>query len=237
MAVNVDTVYQRVLTLANKEQRGYITPQEFNLLANQAQMDIFEQYFYDINQFGRLPGNNTEYSDMLNILEEKISEFESSKDISYNETHGFYNISGNIGKLYRIGSIIYNHNGEDVICEQVNNKDISVINKSPLLKPESRRPVYVLKKGRAYIYPDIIKDTITVNYIREPEKVVWTYNPTVTTPLYDPFQPGAQDFELHPSEETDLVNKILILVGISMKNDLYQIGTREDIKDVQQEKR
>ena len=31
MAVNIDTVYQRVLAIANKEQRGYITPQEFNL--------------------------------------------------------------------------------------------------------------------------------------------------------------------------------------------------------------
>ena len=50
MAVNIDTVYQRVLAFANKEQRGYVTPQEFNLFANQAQMDIFEQYFYDINQ-------------------------------------------------------------------------------------------------------------------------------------------------------------------------------------------
>ena len=51
MAVSIDTVYQRVLAIANKEQRGYITPQEFNLFANQAQMDIFEQYFYDLNQF------------------------------------------------------------------------------------------------------------------------------------------------------------------------------------------
>ena len=46
--VNIDTVYQRVLAIANKEQRGYITPQEYNLYANQAQMDIFEQYFYDL---------------------------------------------------------------------------------------------------------------------------------------------------------------------------------------------
>jgi hypothetical protein len=45
--VSIDTVYQRVLSIANKEQRGYITPQEYNLLANQAQMMIFEQYFYD----------------------------------------------------------------------------------------------------------------------------------------------------------------------------------------------
>ena len=32
--VNIDTIYQRVLATANKEQRGYITPQEFNLFAN-----------------------------------------------------------------------------------------------------------------------------------------------------------------------------------------------------------
>ena len=47
MAVSVDTVYQRVLAIANKEQKGYITPQEYNLLANQAQMQIFESYFFD----------------------------------------------------------------------------------------------------------------------------------------------------------------------------------------------
>ena len=74
--ISIDNVYQKVLAFANKEQRGYITPQEFNILANQAQMDLFEQYFYDINQFSRIHGNDTEYSDMLNILEEKISFFD-----------------------------------------------------------------------------------------------------------------------------------------------------------------
>ena len=44
--ISIDTEYQRVLAIANKEQRGYITPQEYNLLANQAQMQIFESYFY-----------------------------------------------------------------------------------------------------------------------------------------------------------------------------------------------
>ena len=73
MAVSIDTVYQKVLGILNKEQRGYVTAQEFNLFANQAQLDLFEQYFYDINQFGRMHGNDTEYSDMLNILNEKIN--------------------------------------------------------------------------------------------------------------------------------------------------------------------
>ena len=68
--VSIDTVYQRVLALANKEQRGYITPQEFNLYANQAQMDIFEQYFYDLNQYKRIPGNDSEFYDMIDLIEE-----------------------------------------------------------------------------------------------------------------------------------------------------------------------
>ena len=48
MAVNVDTVYQTVLAIANKEQRGYLTPEEFNSLAEQVQLEIFEKYFEDL---------------------------------------------------------------------------------------------------------------------------------------------------------------------------------------------
>ena len=75
MAISVNNVYQKVLAIANKEQRGYITPQEFNLFADLAQKEIFEQYFYDINQMQRAPGNSTEFSDQLYILEEKIAPF------------------------------------------------------------------------------------------------------------------------------------------------------------------
>tara|TARA_R100001460_G_scaffold45053_2_gene82057 strand:- start:11230 stop:12426 length:1197 start_codon:yes stop_codon:yes gene_type:complete len=91
MAISIDTVYQRVLAIANKEQRGYITPQEFNLFANQAQLEIFEQYFYDINQFSRTHGNDTEYSDMLEGLDEKISIFKRNQTtlLSTTNTPGY----------------------------------------------------------------------------------------------------------------------------------------------------
>ena len=45
MAINVNTVYQTVLLILNKEQRGYITPTEFNSLGTQVQLEIFEKYF------------------------------------------------------------------------------------------------------------------------------------------------------------------------------------------------
>ena len=73
MAVNVNTVYQRVLAITNKEQRGYITSQEFNTFANQVQLDILEQYFYDLNQFSRGNLRSEEYADMTKYLEQKIN--------------------------------------------------------------------------------------------------------------------------------------------------------------------
>ena len=119
MAVSVDTVYQRVLAILNKEQRGYVTPQEFNLFANQAQMDIFEQYFYDINQFGRLHGNDTEYSDMLNILNEKINIFEKNGSMTYSN-----NYWSEPSDLYRMGTIIYNN----IEAERINANEYLYIN-------------------------------------------------------------------------------------------------------------
>ena len=75
MAVSINKVYQKVLALANKEQRGYITPQEFNLFADHAQMEIFEQYFYDIDQFERNPS-----SDMDDLLKQKTQIFKKFQE-------------------------------------------------------------------------------------------------------------------------------------------------------------
>ena len=71
--VNINTVYQKVLAIANKEKRGYITPQEFNLFADQAQKEIFEQYFYYLYQFKIVPSiNETIYADTVDILQEGV---------------------------------------------------------------------------------------------------------------------------------------------------------------------
>ena len=55
MAINVDTVYKTVLLILNKEQRGYVTPDEFNKIGTQVQLEIFEKYFEDLNQQLRVP--------------------------------------------------------------------------------------------------------------------------------------------------------------------------------------
>ena len=260
MSVSIDTVYQRVLSILNKEQRGYVTPQEFNLFANQAQMDLFEQYFYDINQFGRMPGNSTEYSDMLSILEEKIALFETMQDLTYDTNNEIFPLPSN---LYRIGSVIYTNTTtkdllpsptqlanfpvadpkvyrqtitEDIEAEKINAKDYLYINSSPLTKPKNTRPIYIANQNGIKVYGDSEKVAdVKVNFIRKPAKVEWAYQIVYGESLYD--ATNAVNFELHPSEETELVIKILELAGISTRElQVYQIAAGEEVKNTQEEK-
>ena len=236
MAVNIDTVYQRVLTIANKEQRGYITPQEFNILANQAQMDIFEQYFYDLNSFSRIPGNDTTYSDMVDMLNEKIDIFERYRQaITDLSAAGV----GTWAAYYRMGEVYYKCASLDqwVEIEKINQNQIHHIQNSPLTAPTLTRPCYVqLTELTFQTYPTITVETdIKCNYIARPAAVNWNYTLVNSYPLYN--ATNSLSFELHASEETELVIKILALAGITLNDpNLYQMAAGEDAKSEQQEK-
>ena len=74
MAINVNTVYKTVLLVLNQQQRGYMTPDEFNKTATQVQLNIFENYIEELNQQYRVPQNDTEYSNRVENLEKRIRE-------------------------------------------------------------------------------------------------------------------------------------------------------------------
>jgi len=237
--VNIDTVYQRVLVLANKEQRGYITPQEFNLFANQAQMDIFEQYFYDLNQFRRLPGNDTVYGDTVDILEDKIDIFREtlgSSEIATLEQQGVgYVLPSGIYRMeqVRIGP---------TQCEKLTAKEYNNVRFSPLTKPTPLRPIYTVRGGNVILvndgsYVDFTETNVNMYYIRKPVNARWSYVVVGEKALVNNNASDYKDFELHPSEEVNLVIKILGLAGITLKDPtLYQAATMEDNKNIQQEK-
>ena len=45
----INEVRNAVMAVINKNNYGYISPSDFNLFAEQAQLDIFEDYFYLYN--------------------------------------------------------------------------------------------------------------------------------------------------------------------------------------------
>jgi hypothetical protein len=74
----INEVRNTVLAIANKNNYGYISPQDFNLYCAQAQMDMFENYFYSYNnqlvkENKRLSG--TGYADISKGLLEVIDTF------------------------------------------------------------------------------------------------------------------------------------------------------------------
>tara|TARA_R110001583_G_scaffold92025_1_gene234319 strand:+ start:308 stop:988 length:681 start_codon:yes stop_codon:yes gene_type:complete len=225
MAVSIDNVYQKVLAIANKEQRGYLTPQEFNLFADQVQMEIFEQYFYDINQFNRAPGNNTEYADMLDLLEEKIAIFKNIKLLYYQSP--YYQKPR---ELYRLGTLETGY-GE---IEQITHKEYLKIKLSPLAKPTLKRSVFIDMPRGYRVYPTFTKN-VHCHYIRKPVEAKWGYNIIGGNALYDSTM--SEDFQLHASEEQNLITKILALAGITLnKPGLVQIAENSDVKNIQLKK-
>ena len=225
--VNIDTVYQRVLALANKEQRGYITPQEFNLFANQAQMDIFEQYFYDRAQFGRVPGNKTMYADPIDILEEKIEIFKKVETAT--STNGVFVLPKDLYRLARVSNI-----NNNVTIEKLTHQKAATASNSPLTAPTLSRPVYYMQGSLIVVIPNTIEN-INIDYIKIPTPAEWNGFDAGANQLYN--ETNSVNFELHVSEEPNLVLNILKLAGIAMKDaSLYQLGAAEEAKDIQQEK-
>jgi hypothetical protein len=78
MAINVDTVYRTVLLIMNKEQRGYLTPEEFNKIGGQVQLEIFNSYFEELNQQLRTIENDSEYANRVKTIEHKLEYFKQS---------------------------------------------------------------------------------------------------------------------------------------------------------------
>ena len=240
MSVNVNSVYQRVQSIANKEQRGYITPIEFNRFANQVQLEIFEQYFYDLGQFMRGRGNDTRHADPVDSVEEKISLFEvfgtSVTDVGGDGLDELILPTN----LYRLSTVLLSQ----IECEKVSIKKFKQLVQSNIILPTSNQPVYVKNSNGILVYGgkttspfyEVKQSGVTINYIKKPSTVNWAFVIDANNDaLYN--STNSTNFELHPTEEANLVIKILELAGVAMKaGDIYQVGDKENIEDIQQQK-
>jgi len=127
---------------------------------------------------------------------------------------------------------------ENIEAERINANEFLYINSSPLTKPKNVRPIFVSNTSgiRVYGNSEITDPTeVEFQYIKKPAKVQWAYQIVFQEPLYD--AANSVNFELHPSEETELVIKILELSGILIKDlSLYQVMNQEENETIQQEK-
>jgi len=214
MAINANTVYQTVLLILNKEQRGYMTPLEFNKTATQVQLEIFESYFEDLNQQLRLPENDTAYANRVKHIEEKISIFETSANVS----------TVLPTDCHRVGTLVYyKPNTNKVIeFEKVSVHEYNLITTSPLTAPSVDFPIYYLtSQNTINVYPIglNLQGNVRLNYIRKPKDVEWAYSVDSSNGAYIWSGLGSgQNFEIDDSEQTELILKILAYAGIIIRD-------------------
>jgi len=217
MAISVDTVYKTVLLILNKEQRGYMTPDEFNKIGQQVQLEIFEKYFEDLNQIVRAPQTDADYADRLSYLEEKLSVFENTG--TFNVSNG----TATLSNVHRLNTVTYNN----IELQKVGRKEYYNIIKSPLTKPTELHPIYLQEGNSLKIEPTTI-GTINISFIKKPLPIKWnfTFNNNLAIYVYNVI--GSTPFELHESEQTEVILRVLAYAGIVIRDpQIVQAATAE----------
>lgn len=230
MAINVNTVYTTVLAILNKEQRGYLTPYEFNTLAKQAQLEIFEKYFDDLNVQLRSPQNTSEYADRVKTLQEKINAFETSAVVTVTLSGGFgqYNFSAQNPAVHRFGMLEYT-NGSllPVEVEKVPKHEFLLTRRSQLTAPTSKYPICYIEGTTINILPGIASvasangspaQVYNLEYVKKPVDPVWGFTVgTLGQYIYDSGS-ASVDFDISSLDQSELILKILTYAGVIVRD-------------------
>ena len=220
--VNINTVYTTVLYILNKEQRGYVTPAEFNSLATLVQEEIFDSYFPDGNQLNRQNQNNTQNStEFFNMFKDtayKLHPFEKPASFTYSTPNSGWEYQGT-GTIYKLGDIISTYGNQPLyesITELVSKSDYNKITRSKLTAPTSQYPLCTIGSGPngfnlMQIYPK--PDTVVANSLFKPTTPNWGFTVgSLGQYLYS--STTSVNFELDTSEQNNIIINILKYAGV-----------------------
>jgi len=259
----INTVRNTVMAVLNKDNNGYLTPEEFNLFAKQAQLEIFEEYFYNYNNLlnknnKRL--SNTGYADLPRQLEEVIDTFTQFKALTLSAA------SEQTFELptdwYTFVYVKYRHNCEGAPnthseAERVSEAQINRLLLSNLTSPTKHHPAYVFAQqglsttvgpgtgtygnlgNQITLYP--AKETnctvaCDLTYIRYPKDPKWTYNTVSGSPIFNQSAADYQDFELPFSDQVEMTLKILQYAGVNIREaEVVQFASTQEAVNNQSE--
>lgn len=218
MAINVNEVYKSVLVILQQEKRGVLTPAEFDRLANQAQKEVFTEYFDELNQLLRQPQTSLAYADRYALLDEKISLFKRTDNLS-TDASTQVTLTG----VQELGSVIYKGGSVDREAQRIQKQDVYTVNQSPLTAPTEYYPVYTYEENVIQLYPTSIgagTNNVDVNYLAFPSQPKWafTIDPNLGNYIYNPID--SVNFQIHESDQPLLINKILGYAGVMTKDQL-----------------
>jgi hypothetical protein len=230
MAISVDKVYKTVLSILNKESRGFITPDEFERIGSQVQLDILDQNFHDYNKAVVKAASGRAVEDYGNIpekIQHKIDPFYKANDLTL--SNGKVTIPSDLYKTINISIT-----NKTIQLEKVNKSKLSYLLSSPLAKPTSSFPVYYQTDTEIITNPTLT-GSISIEYIKVPEDVNWNHTVGSSGQLtYN--SSSSVDFTLHDSDRVQLILGILKYAGLVIEDPaVIQSASGEETKLIQLE--
>lgn len=236
MAISVDKVYKTVLSILNKESRGFITPDEFERIGSQVQLDILDQNFHEYNKAVVKHTRGFAVNDYGNIpekLEQKLDPFFKQADITL--TNGIGTLPTDLYKTINISVT-----NRTVQLEKVKKADLPFLLSSPLTKPTKTYPVYYQRALDIIVEPALSDGSWTlgnllIEYIKVPEDVNWNHTVGGSGQLtYN--SSSSVDFTLHDSDRVQLILGILKYAGLVIEDPtVIQGAAGEEAKKIQLE--
>ena len=229
----IDLIYNTLLTIINKENQGYVSPTEFNILAHQIQSEIYRGYFEDENMDKNKENRgliNSGYANLSFNQRQRITEFASSANITV--SNGVFALPSDLYFIEDDGVEVTassTTNAYNAVVEEVERSEYNYLVRSSA-RPTELYPIYEKEGSNLRIFPTTITG-ITVRYVRTPKMPNWTYI-TLSTgdTMYNPADSAFQDFELHESEFSNIVIRMLSYFGLNLR-EAEVIQVAETLRD------
>jgi hypothetical protein len=232
---SVYTVYNALKNLANKDQRGFITPAVFNSFAGVAQLNVYNRLFEKMTLTSsvrsRQLAGEREVAPVKQIREDLARFY---KEVTISQTSAsdqtFLKPSdlGRIISAKTFGTFILGQTTSIPIDLIYDEAKIEYILRSTLSVPTESRPI-ALVSNVLEVYPTSIKK-IKLRYYKQPESVLATTGARSTNPptfgylgSTETYNPSTSyDFELSDHYVSELVLEIAKMVGVNLRDsDVY----------------
>jgi hypothetical protein len=213
MGLNVNTVYEFVQFVSNKEFRGWINPDEFNLGAEIAQLTLYSELEAEFAITKKVS------TDMRPFL----------GNASVAPAGGLVAYSA-IDSQFRHPISSYKTSDYKPVWEK-KESELPKILDSTIVNPTLDYPIVVYRDTDAHVFPTTLTDAITFVYLKSPNTPEWVDTGAGSRPVYD--SGASTDFDFEAPMFIQIVARILPHVGMNLKEEqLAQYGIAFEQKGI-----
>lgn len=229
---SVREVYNALKDIANKDQRGFVTPTEFNSFAPIAQMNVFNALFkrlMNANAMRKRGIDSGRDKSEIKQIKEDLALFSKTSGTITRTAGAHFAKPDDLARIINVmtdGSALLSVNTSITIPVEYDEEKLQYVLNSELSAPTESAPVAFLD-DEIEIYPQSIKK-IKVRYYKQPEGLnVSTGARTVSLPKFgfttnnnkETYDASTSvDFELPEHYTPEIIEEMARLIGVNLRD-------------------